>query len=245
MPYFAAAYCGARALPRTMTVEPMFTMLPWPWSSIRAPNSWTQSIVPLMSTARTWSIDSSVMSRQDICSRATSPTLFTRTSTPLQPFEGGVGHGLDLLPVDDVGLEQHRSAAFGRHPVGRPLGSLHGAAVVDADRAGALLGGAYRDLGAEAGAGAGDDDGPALEAARYGNGCCGHGVSFLSRWLGRSVRVTQTRTRPPSTYRTWPVMKRARSDARKVTASATSSGRPSRSAGTSDSRLSRLLSLSR
>ena len=27
-------------------------------------------------------MDSSVMSRQDICSRATSPTLFTSTSTP-------------------------------------------------------------------------------------------------------------------------------------------------------------------
>jgi hypothetical protein len=25
MPYFAAAYCGARALPRTITVEPMLT----------------------------------------------------------------------------------------------------------------------------------------------------------------------------------------------------------------------------
>jgi hypothetical protein len=155
----------------------------------------------------------------------------------VQLFERGVGHGLDLLPVDDVGLEQHRGAACRRDPVGRPLGSVGGAAVVDADRAGALLSGAYRDLGAEAGAGAGDDNGPPLEAARYGNGCCRHGMSFLSRG--------QTRTRPPSTYRTWPVMKRARSDARKVTASATSSGRPSRSAGTSDSRLSRLLSLSR
>ena len=28
IPYLAAAYCGARALPRTMTVEPMLTMLP-------------------------------------------------------------------------------------------------------------------------------------------------------------------------------------------------------------------------
>ena len=81
-PYFAAAYCGARALPRTITVEPMLTMLPCPWSSIRLPNSWMHAMVPLMSTASTWSIDSSVMSRQDICSRATSPTLFTSTSTP-------------------------------------------------------------------------------------------------------------------------------------------------------------------
>ena len=65
-----------------MTVDPMFTMAPWPASSIRELNSCTHSSVPLMSTDSTWSIDSSVMSRHDICSRATSPTLFTRTSTP-------------------------------------------------------------------------------------------------------------------------------------------------------------------
>jgi hypothetical protein len=53
---------------------------------------------------------------------------------------------------------------------------------VDADRAGPLLRGAYRDLGAEAGAGTGDDDGPPLEAARYGNGCCGHG-RVLPEWV--------------------------------------------------------------
>ena len=81
MPYFAAAYCGARALPRTMTVDPMLTIAPWPWSSIRAPNSWVQAMVPLMSTASTWSTDSSVMSRHDICSPATSPTLLISTST--------------------------------------------------------------------------------------------------------------------------------------------------------------------
>ena len=39
------------------------------------------AIVPLMSTASTWSTDSSVMSRHDICSRATSPTLLITTST--------------------------------------------------------------------------------------------------------------------------------------------------------------------
>ena len=49
---------------------------------------------------------------------------------------------------------------------------------MDAYGAGPLLGGADRDLGAEAGAGAGDDHRPALETARYGNGCCGHGMSF-------------------------------------------------------------------
>jgi hypothetical protein len=49
---------------------------------------------------------------------------------------------------------------------------------VDADGAGPLLSGAYGDLGAEAGAGASDDNRPALEAARYGNGCERHGMSF-------------------------------------------------------------------
>ena len=49
---------------------------------------------------------------------------------------------------------------------------------MDADGAGALLSGAYGDLGAEAGAGASDDNRPALEAARYGNGCERHGMSF-------------------------------------------------------------------
>jgi len=83
-----------------------------------------------------------------------------------EALEGGVGQGLDLLPVDDVGLQQHRGAALGGDPLGRLLGPVDGAAVVHADGAGALLGGAYRDLGAEAGAGAGDDDRPALEATR-------------------------------------------------------------------------------
>ena len=155
-------------------------MLPWPCSSIRAPNSWTQSIVPLMSTARTWSIDSSVMSRHDICSRATSPTLFTRTSTPSSRSKAASAMALICSQSTMSACSSTGSAALRRDPVGRPLGPLDGAAVVDADGAGALLGGAYRDLGAEAGAGAGDDDRPALQAARYGNGCERHGVSF--RW---------------------------------------------------------------
>ena len=50
---------------------------------------------------------------------------------------------------------------------------------MDADGAGPLLSGADRDLRAEAGAGAGDDDRTALETARYGNRCEWHGVSFL------------------------------------------------------------------
>ena len=45
---------SARALPRTITVEPMLTIEPQPWSSIREPNSCVQAIVPLMSTASTW-----------------------------------------------------------------------------------------------------------------------------------------------------------------------------------------------
>jgi hypothetical protein len=49
---------------------------------------------------------------------------------------------------------------------------------MDADGTGALLGGAYRDLGAEAGTGAGDDNRTALEATRYGNGCEWHRMSF-------------------------------------------------------------------
>jgi hypothetical protein len=41
---------------------------------------------------------------------------------------------------------------------------------MDSDGASPLLGGADGDLGAEAGAGSGDDNGPARETARYGNG---------------------------------------------------------------------------
>ena len=52
-----------------------------------------------------------------------------------------------------------------------------------ADGTGTLLGGAYRDLGAEAGTGAGDDDRPALEATRQGNWWQWHRVSFRT-WMG-------------------------------------------------------------
>ena len=44
------------------------------------PNSWIISIVPLMSTASVWSISSSVISRQESCSEAMSPTLLISTS---------------------------------------------------------------------------------------------------------------------------------------------------------------------
>ena len=69
---------------------------------------------------------------------------------------------------------------------------------MDADGAGALLRGADGDLGAEPGAGAGDDDRAALEAARDGEGCEWHGGSFAVG--GRSVTLpAQTSVRPPST----------------------------------------------
>jgi hypothetical protein len=52
---------------------------------------------------------------------------------------------------------------------------------VDADRAGPLLGGADRALGAEAGAGAGHDDRTPQQALRYGNGSERHEMSFRGR----------------------------------------------------------------
>jgi hypothetical protein len=59
MPYFAAACCGARALPRTITVDPMLTTDPPPsCSSMREPNSCVHISVPLMSTAMVWSMGS-------------------------------------------------------------------------------------------------------------------------------------------------------------------------------------------
>ena len=111
MPYFAAAYCGARALPRTITVEPMLTMEPQPWSSIREPNSCVHAMVPLMSTASTWSTDSSVRSRHDICSRATSPTLLMTGVHLAELVEGLLRERLHVVPVGDVGLEEGRRGA--------------------------------------------------------------------------------------------------------------------------------------
>jgi hypothetical protein len=55
---------------------------------------------------------------------------------------------------------------------------------VDTDGTGTLLGGAYRDLGTETGTGAGDDDRPALEAARRGNWWEWHGCpSDVDGWI--------------------------------------------------------------
>src|SRR2546423_3464752 len=80
-PYFEAAYCGARGLPVTTTFEHTFTIPPPPaCSSMPPPTSCVTSSVPFTSTASTRSISSSDTSRQDICSGATSPTLFTSTS---------------------------------------------------------------------------------------------------------------------------------------------------------------------
>ena len=163
MPYFAAAYCGARALPRTITVEPMLTIDPPPsCSSMREPNSCVHISVPLMSTARVWSIDSSVMSRHDICSLAMSPTLLTSTSSCPNRSAYYVSHQPDLRPVDDVGLDEERLAPLGLDSRdGLPRARL-GAAVMNGD-VGAFLRCAHRDLGTEAGARAGDEDGLAGE----------------------------------------------------------------------------------
>ena len=101
MPYFAAAYCGARALPRTITVEPMLTIDPPPsCSSMREPNSCVHISVPLMSTARVWSIDSSVMSRHDICSLAMSPTLLIATSS--RPKRSHTASAIRLICAQSV-----------------------------------------------------------------------------------------------------------------------------------------------
>ena len=62
---------------------------------------------------------------------------------------------------------------------------------MNADGAGALLGGADGDLGAEAGAGAGNDYRAALETARYGNGCEGHVMSFHGEESDRDWEVSR------------------------------------------------------
>ena len=49
---------------------------------------------------------------------------------------------------------------------------------MDAHDAGALLSSADGDLGTEAGAGTGDDDGASDESTRHGNGRKWHGLSF-------------------------------------------------------------------
>ena len=198
MPYFAAAYCGARALPRTITVEPMFTIAPWPWSSIRDPNSWVQAIVPLMSTASTWSTDSSVMSRHDICSRATSPTLLITASTVPSSAKTSSANAATLATTRC----RPGTAAPpppGAHPLGGLLRARARRAVVDADRRGTLLGGADRDRGAEAGAGSGHEHGAALEAARRGQGVrMGHPITLVPAyavgeggcWLMLAIRAS-------------------------------------------------------
>ncbi len=109
IPYFAAAYCGARALPRTMTVEPMFTMLPWP--CVEHPRA---ELVD--AEHRALDVDG-----EDVVDRLLGDVapghllagdvadVVDQHVDAVQPVERGVGHRLDLLPVDDVGLEQHRA----------------------------------------------------------------------------------------------------------------------------------------
>src|SRR5205085_2033841 len=59
-PYFEAAYCGARGLPVTTTLEHTFTIVPpLSCSSMRLPISCVTSSVPFTSTASTRSISSS------------------------------------------------------------------------------------------------------------------------------------------------------------------------------------------
>ncbi len=124
---------------------------------MREPNSCVHISVPLMSTARVWSIDSSVMSRHDICSLAMSPTLLTATSS--RPKRSHTASAIRLTCAQSVmsacttnALRPSAStrAAVCRAPVLR-------AAVVHGD-VGALLRRAHRDLGTEAGARAGDQD---------------------------------------------------------------------------------------
>ena len=112
-------------------------------------------------------------------------------------LERGVGHRRDLRPLDDVGLQQHGLGALGAHAFGGRLRTGGRAAVVDADGAGALLRGADGDLGAEAGAGAGDDDGATLEAPRDGEGSERHGGVSFAFGTDRSDGG-QTSVRPPS-----------------------------------------------
>jgi hypothetical protein len=82
--------------------------------------------------------------------------------------ERGVGQGRHLGPGGDVGLQEDGVGALRADPFGGLLGAGFGGAVMDADHAGALLGGPDGDLGAEAGAGAGDEHRPAFEAAGEG-----------------------------------------------------------------------------
>ena len=74
-----------------------------------------------------------------------------------------VGHALDLVPRADVGLHEDAVAAGLADALERRLGARLRRAVVHGDL-GALLRGAHGDLGAEAGAGAGDEHGLAREA---------------------------------------------------------------------------------
>ena len=239
MAYFAAAYCGARAEPRTITVEPTWTMLPCPCFSIRSPNSWVMSSVPLTSMSMTASSASWVSSSQFICSLETSPTLLTSTSSVPNAAQTSSAIRLICVPRADVGLHEDAVAAGLADALERRFGARLRRAVVHGDL-GALLRGADGDLGAEAGAGAGDEHGLAGEPGED----LSHRFCFRSslalRQLGPGTSVAQTSVRPPSMYITWPVMKPAWRDDRNSAGPVSSSGVPRRPAGTMLSRSSRL-----
>jgi hypothetical protein len=92
---------------------------------MRVPNSWIINIVPLMSTASVWSIDSSVVSRQDSCSDAAD--VVDQRVDSAQLLLGGARHPLDVLPADDVALHHERLGALAADAGGgalRPLAEL-------------------------------------------------------------------------------------------------------------------------
>src|SRR3984957_12247042 len=145
------------------------------------------------------------------------PHVFDQHVEPPEVVEYQVGHGLDLRPVGDVGPHEEGLAPRGLDARGGlPRASLR-AAVVHGD-VGALLRRAHRDLGAEAGACAGDQD------------------SLASEPLGER-HVTggpyYTRVRPPSAYMTWPVTNADCAEQRKRIGPARAATGPSPPAGTS------------
>ena len=134
------------------------------------------------------------------------------------------------------------SAPSARDPLGGALGAGGGAAVVHADDAGALLRGAYGDLGAEAGAGAGDTTERPSKRRGMGSGCA----------VARRMSFGRLGARAASDEHAAAVdVEDLAGDERGAVGGEEGDrvgdllGRPEPPAGTSDSRLSRLPSLSR
>ena len=145
---------------------------------------------------------------------------------PAELVERYGGHPLDVRPGGDVALDECGLGACLTDPLRRVLGSRGGAAVVHEHVRRALLRGAHRQRGPEA--------------------RCRRPVTMNVRPSNlRDVApaLIQTIVRPPSMYRTCPVMKLARGEHRNSTGSTTSSSDPNRRAGmrsTSAARLSGL-----